>query len=424
MLCLGVNDMSREMKDSGVEWIGEIPEDWNVERLQWHLQEINKPNNPVETEYILSLNNKTGVIPYEERDNMGNKAKEDYSQYKIAYPDTLVMNSMNVIIGSVGISHYYGCISPVYYVFKASDKTELRYINYVFKIERFQKDLRKYANGILEIRLRISVHDTLRRLIPIPSYEEQCKIADFLDKRCEKIDRLIQKQQEYCELLNQYKYSLYTEKAKKLNCKRTVLGRIVKNIEQGWSPAPAERNEDGNWNVLTLAAVKYGEFISDEIKCFNGSIEKCGNLSLKRGDFLLTRSNTRELVGQVCIVDEDMEKTIFSDLIYRITFDRRYVDPEYLKYYFQTAMMRQQISRDAHGSSSTMVKITHKDIKMWEVELPTLVEQKKYVNEMKKKTAIINKLLNNHNQYTELLKDYKKNLIYEYVTGKKGVPEF
>lgn len=115
MLCLGVNDMSREMKDSGVEWIGEMPEEWKIERLQWHLQEINKPNNPVKTEYILSLNNKTGVIPYEERDNMGNKAKEDYSQYKIAYPDTLVMNSMNVIIGSVGISHYYGCISPVYY---------------------------------------------------------------------------------------------------------------------------------------------------------------------------------------------------------------------------------------------------------------------------------------------------------------------
>ena len=144
---------------------------------------------------------------------------------------------------------------------------------------------------------------------------------------------------------------------------------------------------------------------------------------MKKGDFLLTRSNTRELVGQVCIVDEDMEKTIFSDLIYRITFDRRYVEPEYLKYYFQTAMMRQQISRDAHGSSSTMVKITHKDIKMWEVELPALVEQKKYINEMKKKTAIINKLLNNHNQYTELLKDYKKSLIYEYVTGKKEVPE-
>lgn len=205
--------MSRKMKDSGVEWIGEIPEKWKVERLQWHLNEINKINNPIETDYILSLNNKTGVIPYEERDNMGNKAKEDCSQYKIAYPDTLVMNSMNVIIGSVGISHYYGCISPVYYVFKSNNRTELRYIDYIFRIERFQKELRKYANGILEIRLRISVHDTLRRLIPIPDFKEQCKIADFLDNCCEYIDEII------------YKTGLSIKEHQKM--KRTIVTELV-----------------------------------------------------------------------------------------------------------------------------------------------------------------------------------------------------
>lgn len=415
--------MSRKMKDSGVEWIGEIPGEWKVERLQWHLKEINRINNPIETDYILSLNNKTGVIPYEERDNMGNKAKEDCSQYKIAYPDTLVMNSMNVIIGSVGISRYYGCISPVYYVFKANDKTELRYIDYIFKIERFQKELRKYANGILEIRLRISVHDTLRRLIPIPDFKEQCRIADFLDEKSKKIDIMIIKQQEYSDLLVKYKYSLYTEEAKKLKGKKVLLGRIIKNIEQGWSPAPAERNEDGDWDVLTLAAVKYGEFLGDEVKRFSGSVEKCGNLILKKDDFLLTRSNTRDLVGQVCIVDKNMEKTIFSDLIYRLTFNKKYVEPEYLMFYFQTAMMRQQICRDAHGSSSTMVKITHKDIKSWEIELPTLIEQKEYVDKMKRRTEKINKQLEARNQYINLLKEYKKSLIYEYVTGKKEVPE-
>ena len=159
---------------------------------------------------------------------MGNKAKEDCSQYKIAYPDTLVMNSMNVIIGSVGISRYYGCISPVYYVFKANDKTELRYIDYIFKIERFQKELRKYANGILEIRLRISVHDTLRRLIPIPDFKEQCRIADFLDKKSKKIDIMIIKQQEYSDLLVKYKYSLYTEEAKKLK----AINEQIQNIAQ------------------------------------------------------------------------------------------------------------------------------------------------------------------------------------------------
>ena len=234
---------------------------------------------------------------------------------------------------------------------------------------------------------------------------------------------MIIKQQEYSDLLVKYKYSLYTEEAKKLKGKKVLLGRIIKNIEQGWSPAPAERNEDGDWDVLTLAAVKYGEFLGDEVKRFSGSVEKCDNLILKKDDFLLTRSNTRDLVGQVCIVDKNMEKTIFSDLIYRLTFNKKYVEPEYLMFYFQTAMMRQQISRDAHGSSSTMVKITHKDIKSWEIELPTLIEQKKYVDKMKRRTEKINKQLEARNQYINLLKEYKKSLIYEYVTGKKEVSE-
>lgn len=422
MLCLGVNDMSREMKDSGVEWIGEIPKDWNVQRVK-NAFVRKKAEAHQENPVVLSLA-RAGVKVRDLSKNEGQIAESYYNYNPVEFGD-LLLNPMDLYSGAnCSISMVEGVISPAYINLRAKSGYSSRFYDYYFKTQYWSMAMFAHGKGVsFENRWTLGIEEVFNYKIPVPLEDEQDKIAVFLDKRCEKIDQLIQKQQEYCELLNQYKYSLYTEKAKKLNCKRTVLGRIVKNIEQGWSPAPAERNEDGNWNVLTLAAVKYGEFTANETKCFNGSIEKCGNLSLKKGDFLLTRSNTRELVGQVCIVDEDMEKTIFSDLIYRITFDRRYVEPEYLKYYFQTAMMRQQISRDAHGSSSTMVKITHKDIKMWEVELPALVEQKKYINEMKKKTAIINKLLNNHNQYTELLKDYKKSLIYEYVTGKKEVPE-
>lgn len=86
--------------------------------------------NPNNTE--LSLTNKQGVIPYEEKGNQGNKAKENVAEYKIAYENTLVINSMNVIIGSVGISHYFGCVSPVYYVFKETENADLRFISYIF----------------------------------------------------------------------------------------------------------------------------------------------------------------------------------------------------------------------------------------------------------------------------------------------------
>ena len=70
----------REMKDSGIEWVGAIPQDWKTDRLQWHLKEINVSNNPIQTKNILSLTIEAGVIPYAEKGNQGNKAKEDYGQ--------------------------------------------------------------------------------------------------------------------------------------------------------------------------------------------------------------------------------------------------------------------------------------------------------------------------------------------------------
>ena len=89
--------MAREMKDSGIEWIGEIPAEWEISRLQWCLEEIKEKNDPIKTTNVLSLTNKLGVIPYEEKGNQGNKAKEDYSQYGLAFENTLVINSMNVL---------------------------------------------------------------------------------------------------------------------------------------------------------------------------------------------------------------------------------------------------------------------------------------------------------------------------------------
>ena len=81
-----------EMKDSGIEWIGVIPTDWSVERLQFHIYEVNMKNNPIQTTNVLSLTNRLGVIPYEEKGNQGNKSKENYDEYKIAFPNTIVAN--------------------------------------------------------------------------------------------------------------------------------------------------------------------------------------------------------------------------------------------------------------------------------------------------------------------------------------------
>lgn len=99
----------REMKASGISWLGELPSNWELRKIKYCLQERVEKNNPVRTTEILSLTAKQGVIPYDQKEGGGNKPKEDVSAYRLAYPGDIVMNSMNILSGSVGLSQYFGC---------------------------------------------------------------------------------------------------------------------------------------------------------------------------------------------------------------------------------------------------------------------------------------------------------------------------
>lgn len=408
------------MKDSGVEWIGKIPIDWEKKRLKAVLCERNVSNNPIKTDFILSLTNDRGVIPYTEKGESGNKSKDDLTGYKLAYPNDIVLNSMNVIIGSVGLSKYYGCVSPVYYMLYPRYENDcVRYYNYLFQTRELQSKLKGYGNGIMEIRMRIPMSKLNTVELPIPPYNVQYYIADYLDEKCSEIDNIIEKKQLIIEKLGQYRLSVISEMMVDSAYPLVSLGKCIDKMEQGWSPSPSEKNQESDWHVLSLAAVKEGRFNKTEIKPFSGDKSRCERLKVNKGDFLLTRSNTREYVGAVCLVDDVFENTIFSDLIYRIIFNTHFLLPSFALYYFQSAYARQQIERDAHGSSSTMVKITHKDISNWKISLPSIEQQKiiskrlhtldiAVMNEMDKRILEINKLI-----------AYKKTLIYEVVTGKK-----
>ena len=216
--------MAREMKDSGIQWLGAIPTDWKIKKIKYTLQERVEKNNPIRTDEILSLTAKQGVIPYSEKEGGGNKPKEDLSAYRLAYPGDIVMNSMNILSGSVGLSNYFGCVSPVYYMLRPYDKNEdVRYYNYIFQTTVFQRSLFGLGNGILikesgngklnTIRMRIPMDKFGELFIPIASIDEQKKIADYLDEKCSAIDNLIAKKEQYLSEIENYKKSLIYEYA-------------------------------------------------------------------------------------------------------------------------------------------------------------------------------------------------------------------
>ena len=426
------------MKDSGVEWIGEIPAEWDTDRLQWHLEEVKVQNSPVQSEQVLSLTIEAGVIPYEEKGNQGNKAKENYEEYKLAYPDTLVVNSMNVIIGAVGISKYFGCVSPVYYVFKATEDTDLRYIYYLFTNVGFQKEMRKYAKGILEIRLRISASDMLRRIVPKPSYEEQCRISDFLDKRCSEIDLTIRKTKETIENYKKLKLTIITEAVTKGIRKN----RTVKNSGYDFiGDIPAE------WDVCRLRNIgtpqngisKGGEFFgsgypfvsyADVYKNYSlpetvaglveSTEEERERYSVKEGDIFFTRtSETIEEVGFSCVCEKDIPDATFAGFLIRV---RPFTDDLYAgysKYYFRSNHHRIYLVKEMN--LVTRASLGQDLLKSMPVLVPPMDEQKEITDYLDEKCAEIDTLIEKKTTLLAELESYKKSVIYEYVTGKKEV---
>ena len=397
----------RQMKDSGIEWIGKIPQDWDIERIQWHLEEVNEINNPIQTTYILSLNNKVGVIPYDDRDNMGNKAKDDYSQYKLAYPDTLVMNSMNVIIGSVGISKYFGCVSPVYYVFKHNENTDLRYINYIFQCEKFQKELRKYANGILEIRLRISVHDTLRRCMPCPNLSEQKRIADYLDEKCTEIDNAIAKTTASIEEYKKLKQSIITKAVTKgIRGNRPMKDSGIEwigEIPSDWECKKAKycvKITNGSDPVTEGDIPVYGSGAD--------SFKTCGEY--KVGPAVLIGRK-----GATLHIPHYIEGKYWNvDTAFDVKARKQY----WLKYYYYCAC---SFDYKFYISQTTLPGMTQTNYGNMVLPFPIYAEQHEIAEYLDSKCMEIDKIIGRKQQLITELEAYKKSLIYEYVTGKKEV---
>lgn len=417
----------REMKDSGIEWIGEIPKSWLLKPLKYCLEEINIKNNPVISNTILSLVKDIGVMPYEKKGDKGNKAKEDISEYKIAYPNTLVVNSMNILIGSVGISDYFGCVSPVYYVFKDTNVSDIRFINYLFNTREFQKELRKYAKGILEIRLRVSSYDIFKRDIPLPPLTEQQKIADFLDKKCSQIDSLRADIEKQIEILEEFKKSVITE---------AITKGLDPNVEMKDSGIECIGEIPKDWKISKfkyIASIKsnlvspdgfedYPQISPDNIEKNSGrllnynTVEESGIIS---GNHLFYK-------GQIIYskIRPNLNKAIIAPFTGLCSADmypiETGINTQFLLYAMLSYYFVEQVSLVIKDRVK-MPKINQDELGLIYVSVPPIDEQINIVEFLEQQCSEINSLIDAKCNQLNIVDAYKKSLIYEYVTGKKEV---
>lgn len=426
----------REMKNSNIQWLGQYPRNWKLERIKYCLQDRVEKNSPIRTKSILSLTAKQGVIPYDQKEGGGNKPKEDLTAYRLAYPGDIVMNSMNILSGAVGLSKYFGCVSPVYYMLRPRNKQEdVRYYNYIFQTRMFQRSLYGLGNGILikesgngklnTIRMRIPMEKFGALMIPVAPPSEQKTISDFLDSKCSEIDVISAAIQKEIEILEQYKRSVITE---------AVTKGLNPDAEMKDSGVPWIGKMPANWTCIKGKYIL--KYMQKPVKTDDGVIT-----CFRDGEVTL-RSKRREDGFTMADKEIGYQGIDVGDLVVHgmdgfagaigISDSRGKASPvlnvlesrqnkKYTMYY-----LRSMAYGDVFAALATGIRVRSCDLRWNKLSellypVPPLEEQAEIVKYIEDTLNKANVIIKEKKQQLDVLDSYKKSLIYEYVTGKKEV---
>lgn len=202
-------DLDVEMKDSGIEWIGEIPKHWNVDKIKYHLKR-NEPRNPGNAE-VLSVYREYGVIPKDSRDDNHNVTSDDTSKYKYVRKGDLVINKMKAWQGSLAVSEYDGIVSPAYFIYNFTDDSfDKKYFHFLIR-SCYKDEFRRISGGIREGQWDLPADGFANELVLIPPINEQEAIIQYLDQLITETDVIIEDKKKQLEILEEYKKSLIYE---------------------------------------------------------------------------------------------------------------------------------------------------------------------------------------------------------------------
>ncbi|MFE4903398.1 restriction endonuclease subunit S [Streptomyces cyaneofuscatus] len=263
-----------------------------------------------------------------------------------------------------------------------------------------------------------------RTPVPIPPLDEQRRIADFLDMETGRIHQLVNLQQNARTLINERDHSLRDGLVDHLaiSVGEIPLRRFAMKVEQGASPQcdTFPREEESDWGVLKLSAIKRGHFNPSENKRLPSEVEPNKSHEVQRGDLLVSRANTPALVGDAAVVGSDHAKLLLPDLIYRVVLSPG-MDAKYVAQVALSGRVRTLIESVARGSSQSMVKLRGEDIKNWPIPAASSAQQAEVVKEIERETGVTERLRNATSSLIRLLAERRQALITAAVTGQFDV---
>ena len=411
--------LERKLKDSGIEWIGEIPAEWKTEKAKHVFVQRREKGNEDCT--LLAATQKYGMYPQHLLEGVVKVSSDtDMQQFKTVHINDYVI-SLRSFQGGFELSNYEGVCSPAYQVFSAHKAINNIFFKYLFKSDAFIQQINAFVLGIREGK-NIQYDDFSTMYLPIPSLDEQQRIADFLDEKCGEIDKLVALQEQMIEELKAYKQSVIIEAVTKgLNPYAPMrdsgidwIGKVPKgwkvcklknvfSLLNGRAYLDPELLETGKYRILRVGNL----FSSD--KWYYSDMELDNNKYCESGDLLYGWSAS---IGPYIWKEE---KVIYHYHIWKVLFGNN--DLYYSFYMLQALTMAKQ--RDMHGSA--MQHLTKVNMDNSIIVMPPIDEQRTIVSYLDTKCAEIDKLISIKQNKISKLKEYKKSIIFEYVTGKKYI---
>ena len=406
------NIKETKMKNSGIEWIGEIPDDWEVSKIgQLYEERKTKVSDTVYPPLSVTMQ---GILP-----QLETAAKSDaHDDRKLVLKGDFAINSRSDRRGSCGISEFDGSVSLINTVLHPKTEMNPIYYNWLFHSFRFSDEYYKNGHGIVDDLWTTSWTEMKKIFIPLPPKETQQRIASYLDKKCNKIEETIQNQQQVIEKLKAYKQSLITE---------AVTGKV--KIENGKACGEYESYKDSG--VEWIGKIPSGWEIKKAkyfIKISNGSDPKTEEgdtpvygsgaesfktcVEFKEGPTVLigrkgaTLHIPHYIEGNYWNVDTAFDVKTYSEEILLLKF----------YYYCATAF-----DYRFYLTSTTLPSMTQTNYGNMYLPVPNILVQKEIVEFLDNKYNAIDTAIEQKQKLIEKLTEYKKSLIYECVTGKKEI---
>lgn len=417
-------------KDSGIPWLGVVPEHWDIRRFKYLLRECDK-RSADGSEQLLRVSQYTGVTERGGSNGLDepNTRAESLVGYKCVRPDELVINIMLAWNGSIGVSRYSGIVSPAYCVYRFGSSAHPWYFHYLLKSSRYKALIKTVSTGVIESRLRLYSDDLHRLEALLPPLPEQSAIVRFIDHVERKIRKYTRAKQKMIKLLEEQKQAIIS---------RVVTRGLDPNVRMKTSGVEGLGDVPEHWEVVLNQRI-----FKEVIRSHGGKAET--QLSLSQKDGLIPTDEMQERSLQTSTYN-NWKVTLPGDLVlnrfkahlgvffastlrgivsfhYGVFAPRRMLIVKYFELLYHTNIYRAIYAGRSNGMTVGLQNLSNQNFYNVHSVVPPVHEQMEIARSIESNTHELNEAISIAQREIDLVREYRTRLIGDVVTGKLDVRE-